>query len=153
MAGMFCNQCGHENPAGSRFCSSCGAKLAAHHDEHTLGFEPVPDETSPAVGADAEAVLAVTSGHRSGSRYAVAGDTVTVGRHPDSDVFLDDITVSRRHVELHRTSTGYAARDVGSLNGTYLNGARIEREAALTNGDELQIGKFKMLFLVTSSGM
>ena len=77
---------------------------------------------------------------------------MTVGRHPESDIFLDDITVSRRHVELSANNVGYVIRDVGSLNGTYLNGERLEdSEALLTNGDELQIGKFKLLYLVSSS--
>ena len=79
-------------------------------------------------------------------------DSLTVGRHPDSDIFLDDITVSRRHVELDQGSTGYVLREVGSLNGTYLNGERLaENETLLTNGDELQIGKFKLLYLVSST--
>ena len=82
----------------------------------------------------------------------MVSDVVTVGRHPDSDIFLDDITVSRRHVELTHGSTSYLIQDVGSLNGTYLNGERLdEGESALTNGDEIQIGKFKLLYLVSST--
>jgi pSer/pThr/pTyr-binding forkhead associated (FHA) protein len=96
------------------------------------------------------AVLVVTSGHQAGTRYAIAEEQLTIGRHPDSDIFLDDITVSRRHVELKIGSTGYVLSDVGSLNGTYLNGERLEAtEAILTNGDDLQIGKFKLLYLVS----
>ncbi len=71
----------------------------------------------------------------------------TAGRHPESDIFLDDITVSRRHAEIERRGEGYVVRDVGSLNGTYLNRERIE-EAALENGDEVQIGKFKLVFFL-----
>ena len=71
----------------------------------------------------------------------------TAGRHPESDIFLDDVTVSRRHVEIAVAGDGFVVRDVGSLNGTYLNRERID-EAPLVNGDELQIGKFKLVFLL-----
>jgi pSer/pThr/pTyr-binding forkhead associated (FHA) protein len=111
-------------------------------DSGNINFE------NPLIGA----ALIVASGHQAGTRYAITSDLVTVGRHPDSDIFLDDITVSRHHVELTVSAMGYGIRDVGSLNGTYLNGERIEdSEALLTNGDELQIGKFKLLYLVSSS--
>jgi pSer/pThr/pTyr-binding forkhead associated (FHA) protein len=73
-------------------------------------------------------------------------DVTRAGRHPESDIFLDDITVSRRHAEFQRGSGGYVVRDVGSLNGTYLNRERID-ETDLANGDEVQIGKFKLVFL------
>ncbi|HAN07039.1 MAG TPA: hypothetical protein DCP89_00935, partial [Acidimicrobiaceae bacterium] len=100
------------------------------------------------------AALIVAAGHRAGSRFILEQDFVTVGRHPESDVFLDDITVSRKHIELRLSPLGYSITDSGSLNGTYLNGERIEEEAILlTNGDELQIGKFKLLFLVSKSGI
>ena len=76
-------------------------------------------------------------------------DVTRAGRHPESDIFLDDITVSRRHAEFRRQGNGYAVRDVGSLNGTYLNRERID-EAPLRTGDEVQIGKFKLIYLVGS---
>tara|TARA_B100001250_G_scaffold229348_1_gene196890 strand:- start:1638 stop:2027 length:390 start_codon:yes stop_codon:yes gene_type:complete len=111
------------------------------------GVESVDFQT-PSTGA----ALVVASGHQAGTRYAITSEWITVGRHPDSDVFLDDITVSRRHVELSTSNTGHVIRDVGSLNGTYLNGERLaDSEVSLTNGDELQIGKFKLLYLVSSS--
>jgi pSer/pThr/pTyr-binding forkhead associated (FHA) protein len=74
-------------------------------------------------------------------------DVVTAGRHPDSDIFLDDVTVSRRHAEVVKTGDGWIVRDVGSLNGTYLNRERIERDVPLSNGDEVQVGRFKLVFL------
>jgi pSer/pThr/pTyr-binding forkhead associated (FHA) protein len=74
-------------------------------------------------------------------------DVTTAGRHPDSDIFLDDITVSRHHAEFRRTGAGFTLRDMGSLNGTYVNRSRID-EAALVGGDEVQIGKYRLLFLV-----
>jgi pSer/pThr/pTyr-binding forkhead associated (FHA) protein len=99
------------------------------------------DELPPGVG-----MLVVTRGPNSGSRYALDDPLVTAGRHPDSVIFLDDITVSRRHAEVRHLEGGYQVADVGSLNGTYLNRERVE-SAMLADGDELQIGTFKLLFL------
>ncbi len=155
MADVFCNQCGHRNPLGSNFCSSCGAPLDRDAGERTtvtftLDSAPeTPDEEELTVDIDdvpaGAAMLVVKRGANAGSRYALASRVTTAGRHPESDIFLDDITVSRRHVEIERRGEGYIVRDVGSLNGTYLNRERVE-EAPLANGDELQIGKFKLVF-------
>ena len=149
-----CEACGHLNAAGSRFCSSCGRPMSSVEEASTEALEPLGDGVesvdfqTPSTGA----ALVVASGHQAGTRYAITSEWITVGRHPDSDVFLDDITVSRRHVELSTSNTGHVIRDVGSLNGTYLNGERLgDSEVSLTNGDELQIGKFKLLYLVSSS--
>ena len=91
-------------------------------------------------------MLVVKSGAEAGIRHLLDGPLTTAGRHPDSDIFLDDITVSRRHAEVVPSPGGeYVLRDVGSLNGTYVNRERID-EITLTNGDELQIGKFKLVF-------
>ncbi len=151
---QLCEACGHSNAAGSRFCSSCGRPMSSAEEASTEALEPLGDSResvdfqTPSTGA----ALVVASGHQAGTRYAITSDLLTVGRHPDSDIFLDDITVSRRHVELSTSNTGHVIRDVGSLNGTYLNGERLEEsEVSLTNGDELQIGKFKLLYLVSSS--
>ena len=84
-------------------------------------------------------------GPGAGNRFLLDEDLVTAGRHPDSEIFLDDITVSRRHVEFRRTADGYTVRDVGSLNGTYVNRDRID-ESPLRNGDEVQVGKFRLVF-------
>ena len=78
-------------------------------------------------------------------------DVVQAGRHPESDIFLDDVTVSRRHAELARSAGAWIVRDVGSLNGTYVNRQRIEDQAPLKNGDELQIGRFKLVFLTAGA--
>jgi pSer/pThr/pTyr-binding forkhead associated (FHA) protein len=83
-----------------------------------------------------------------GARAAGHEDLVTAGRHPDSHVFLDDVTVSRRHAEITRTPAGYRVRDVESLNGTYVNRVRIDGDTELHDGDELQVGRFKLVFLV-----
>ncbi|MGH9094650.1 MAG: FHA domain-containing protein [Acidimicrobiales bacterium] len=159
MTALFCNQCGHRNPEDANFCSSCGAPLERHTDHGstttTITFSPV--ESSGEVGEDDIAVnlgdvpadsgvLVVKRGPNAGSRFVLGPDLTTVGRHPDSDVFLDDVTVSRRHAELVHTAGTFTVRDVGSLNGTYLDRERIE-EAELHTGDELQIGKFRLVFL------
>ena len=88
-----------------------------------------------------------TAGPTTGARYNLDADLITIGRHPDSDIFLDDITVSRRHAEIDQRAGRYIVRDVGSLNGTYVNRGRID-EATLAPGDELQIGRFKLQFAV-----
>jgi hypothetical protein len=157
MAEGFCNNCGHRNSLGANFCSSCGAVLESLvPDNTTITFHPVtpgdPVEDDVAVVVEGmaadKAVLVVQRGSKAGSRFALENDVVTAGRHPDSDIFLDDITVSRRHAELRRVADGtWLACDTGSLNGTYLNRQRIDT-AILSNGDELQIGKFKLVFLV-----
>jgi pSer/pThr/pTyr-binding forkhead associated (FHA) protein len=97
------------------------------------------------------ALLVVKRGPNAGSRFLLDSELTTAGRHPDSDIFLDDVTVSRRHAEFHRSpySTSFTVRDVGSLNGTYLNRERID-SAELSSGDEVQIGKFRLVFLTSS---
>src|SRR5205085_11420704 len=97
-------------------------------------------------------MLVVKRGTNAGSKFDLDSDVTKAGRHPDSDIFLDDVTVSRRHVEIVHESDGYVLKDVGSLNGTYLNRERIEAEAPLQNGDELQIGKFKLVFFAGTGG-
>ena len=148
---MFCNQCGHRNPAGSNFCSSCGAILATG-DDTTITFMPAeadaPEEELTVHLDDLSGdsgLLVVKRGPNAGSKFSLEGRVTRAGRHPDSDIFLDDITVSRRHAEIVRERAGYRVRDVGSLNGTYINRERID-EAPLANGDEVQIGKFKLVF-------
>ena len=157
MADVFCNNCGHRNPAGSNFCSSCGHVLDHPSDEPTtITFQPIDpgdptDEASVVLPdlAEGTGLLWVKRGPNAGSRFMLDAEVVHVGRHPDSDIFLDDITVSRRHAEFVRAEGGYRVRDVGSLNGTYLNRERIE-DAELVNGDEVQIGKFKLVFLAAT---
>lgn len=156
----FCNNCGHRNAKGANYCSSCGAVLVTNADEHTtITFHPV-SPTDPIAGdtdvvveglAADHPLLVVQRGPKAGSRFALSTDVVTAGRHPESDIFLDDITVSRRHAELRRLADGtWLACDTGSLNGTYLNGERVDT-AILQNGDELQIGKFKLVFVAGGS--
>jgi pSer/pThr/pTyr-binding forkhead associated (FHA) protein len=94
-------------------------------------------------------MLVVKRGSDEGIRFTIQAPILQAGRHPESDIFLDDITVSRRHAEFVTRDQQTLVRDVGSLNGTYVNRARIE-EARLSSGDEVQIGKFKLLYLLAS---
>lgn len=156
MVDIFCANCGHQNQADANFCSSCGQVLPRDVDEpQTITFaldgtggldEVTVDRQEVAAGG----LLVATRGPNAGSEFAVEHVITTAGRHPDSDVFLDDITVSRRHVEIELTPSGYVVRDVGSLNGTYLNQQLIEGDRPLVNGDELQIGRFKLVFIAGS---
>jgi hypothetical protein len=167
---VFCTKCGQQNPDDSRFCARCGTPLGTQDDtseggtdttstfalsaleraldgEHDVAAEaphegPTVLDTLPA----GSALLVVKRGPNAGSRFLLDADLTTAGRHPDSDIFLDDITVSRRHAEFVRETQGFAVRDVGSLNGTYLNRERIEH-AVLAGGDEVQIGKYRLVFL------
>jgi pSer/pThr/pTyr-binding forkhead associated (FHA) protein len=155
VVGVYCHNCGHRNPDGVNFCSSCGVALPSERPETTVAFQPVDDygETAEEEAAFTVEVphgtpaLVVKRGPTVGSRYLLQPDVTRAGRHPESDIFLDDITVSRRHAEFSRAADGkVVVRDVGSLNGTYVNRERIE-EQVLSNGDEVQIGKFKLVFL------
>lgn len=136
-----CTRCGQPNDYAANFCSSCGEAIG-RADEHTEGhdFSSDPTETAP------QAALIATQGPVVGARYNLEPGTTTVGRHPESHIFLDDITVSRRHVEITETAGAYRVCDVGSLNGTYLNRKRID-DAELAVGDELQVGRYKLQFV------
>jgi pSer/pThr/pTyr-binding forkhead associated (FHA) protein len=92
------------------------------------------------------AMLLVQRGPDAGARFLLDTDVVTVGRHPDSDIFLDDISVSRRHATFTRTANGYVISDLGSLNGSYVNRDRIDTDVILSGGDEVQIGKYRLIF-------
>ena len=94
---------------------------------------------------EGQALLVVRRGPNAGSQFLIEKDVTTAGRHPESDIFLDDITVSRRHAEIRRKDGAFFVHDMGSLNGTYVNRERVDN-TQLANGDELQIGKFKLAF-------
>ena len=151
---MFCTNCGHRNPEGSNFCSSCGTALDAAGSDTTITFMPAELESdldeeihiTPEELEGGRGVLIVKRGPNAGSKFFLDADSTIIGRHPDSDIFLDDVTVSRKHAEIRRTEGSFALHDVGSLNGTYVNRDRVE-EAALSSGDEIQVGKFKLVFL------
>jgi pSer/pThr/pTyr-binding forkhead associated (FHA) protein len=161
-----CSQCGNQNTDEAKFCSQCGHPLepTAVETTATISFGGPTAKTdgedrailneADAAAADAlpagSALLIVQRGPGAGSRYLLDTDVVSAGRHPDSDIFLDDITVSRRHVEFHRAEGSYRVHDVGSLNGTYVNRDRID-DALLQNGDEVRIGKFRLVFFASAA--
>ena len=150
MSDVVCPSCGHANSAQANFCSSCGSGL--RHDEVTTETPIVTIDGTDLSTIDRsafgphEGLFVVVQGAKAGARYALNEDTVSLGRHPKSDIFLDDITVSRRHAEVRRDGSRYWVRDVGSLNGTYVNRERAD-DQELLEGDELQIGKFKLVFV------
>jgi hypothetical protein len=168
---VFCTQCGQQNPDDSRFCSRCGNALGRSGGETAVettstislsALEGLDGEAPAAEPGDGEqhahealppgsALLVVKRGPNAGSRFLLDADVTTAGRHPESDIFLDDVTVSRRHAEFAREGGGFLVRDVGSLNGTYLNRERIDA-AALAGGDEVQIGKYRLVFLTGPRG-
>ncbi len=156
---IACLQCGHVNQEGSRYCSSCGRPLTLHEDETTSSFIQLDllseggDERYLKALSEVprgDAALVVKSGEGTGSWFGLDREITTIGRHPESDVFLDDITVSRRHAEVRKVQDRYELKDTGSLNGSYLNRERVEG-AQLTHGDELQIGKYRFTFVCFNS--
>ncbi len=165
----FCTQCGHENPEQAKFCSQCGSKMQPERPVDTtttISFGSSSETDADRVdvpeltAADAAAIealppesalLVVQRGPSAGSRFLLDTDEVTAGRHPDSDIFLDDVTVSRRHAVFRRRSDGYLVADVGSLNGTYVNRDRID-EVLLSGGDEVQIGKYRLVYFAGQQG-
>jgi pSer/pThr/pTyr-binding forkhead associated (FHA) protein len=149
---LYCTRCGHRNPEDAKFCSNCGTPL---QEDATVTFTPVEAEEEHVEDVSlpeeelerGQALLVVKRGPNAGSSFLIDKDVTTAGRHPESDIFLDDVTVSRRHAEIRRHDGAFSIHDVGSLNGTYVNRQRVE-ETELANGDELQIGKFKLVFRV-----
>jgi pSer/pThr/pTyr-binding forkhead associated (FHA) protein len=149
---MHCPECGFVNADGANYCQKCGAFLAeaapndttaAYQLDETGELKPVDIDEVSAEGA----TLAIRSGGgRAGEVFGVAGEQMTIGRSPDAEVFLDDVTVSRNHALLVRRRDGLYIDDLGSLNGTYVNRRRIESHK-LQNGDELQVGKYKLTYI------
>ena len=153
---MHCPECGFVNTDGANYCQKCGAFLAdvGHHhegDDTTVAWqigdsgelEAIDPE---AVASDNAALVIRAGGGRSGETFLVEGDQTRIGRSPEAEVFLDDVTVSRNHALLVRRRDGVYIDDLGSLNGTYVNRKRIESHK-LQDGDELQVGKYKLTFL------
>ncbi|WP_432084910.1 FHA domain-containing protein [Streptomyces sp. bgisy095] len=173
-----CTRCGHRNAADSRFCSHCGTPLRGGiaperasettstisisgleaYDAEVTGQTALPSLSPEALAAvealpPGSALLVVRRGPNSGSRFLLDGELTTAGRHPQSDIFLDDVTVSRRHVEFRRGQDGsFTVSDVGSLNGTYVNREPID-SVVLSNGDEVQIGKYRLVFHSSQRGV
>jgi pSer/pThr/pTyr-binding forkhead associated (FHA) protein len=160
----FCTACGKQNPDDALFCSQCGTRLVTPPAGEVTGEATATIQISSAdkvetsdralnpvdaAAVDAlpvgHALLVVQKGPGAGSRFLLDQDVVNAGRHPDSEIFLDDVTVSRRHAVFDRSGDQFTVSDVGSLNGTYVNRDRIEK-VQLTDGDEVQIGKYRLVF-------
>jgi len=150
---LHCPECGFSNSEGANYCQRCGAFLAqsdpppgattaTYKVGETGELEEIPLEDVVARGA---ALVIRAGGGRAGESFPLEGERLTVGRRPDSDIFLDDVTVSRDHALIVRRGSDHYLDDCGSLNGTYVNRRRIESHR-LTDGDELQIGKYKLTF-------
>jgi pSer/pThr/pTyr-binding forkhead associated (FHA) protein len=152
MSHVYCPECGFQNPESANFCARCGAALVAEQpSDATQTFTPDQLEDTgaglEAIVPEGPALVVRSGGGRSGEVFKPAGDATVIGRSPECDIFLDDVTVSRKHALLVRGSDGgYTIEDQGSLNGTFLNKRRID-SARLENGDELQIGKYRLTFL------
>jgi hypothetical protein len=176
MPSVHCTQCGRAVAEDARFCSNCGTPIQrpegagapepggrrervgettstisisgiqALDSETEAAEDSGPDLSSVESLPEGTALLVVQRGPNAGSRFLLDSDVTTAGRHPNSDIFLDDVTVSRHHVEFYRRGNSFGVRDVGSLNGTYVNRERID-EAELGGGDEVQIGKFRLVLV------
>ena len=146
-----CPNCGAEVSPQMKFCAECGTRL--DQGQTTASYAPAFEEEGrepppAAAGIDGAALIELdqvegTAGRR---MHDIGEETVTVGRSPESNIFLDDVTVSRKHAEIERSDTGYRIRDVGSLNGTYVNRVRVDA-VDLRNGDEIQVGKYRFKFV------
>lgn len=148
---LICPECRELNSAQANFCSACGARLAHTEESRTTGSLIALDaglaHEHSILPQGVEAFLMLQGGQEAGSWFRIDRPVTTIGRHPESDIFLNDVTVSRRHAEILYADGEFSLKDVGSLNGTYVDRERVD-EAALTPGVELQIGKFRFLFLV-----
>jgi hypothetical protein len=157
MSHIYCPECGFQNPEAANYCSRCGALLVKDEpgSETTMSYVPEEGEEGDAapsledLGAEGPALVVRSGGGRAGEHFVPQGERTTIGRSPDCDIFLDDVTVSRKHAVLLQREGAYFVEDQGSLNGTFLNRKRIDTPEQLDNGDELQIGKYKLTYLET----
>jgi len=156
MSVVYCHECGFQNPESANYCSRCGALLAKGEPsvETTQTFSPeevgdLEHDERRAVEAevlDGPALVVRAGGGRAGESFKPAGERTRIGRSPDCEIFLDDVTVSRNHAVLVLENGKYRVEDQGSLNGTFVNRKRIDN-APLVEGDEVQIGKYRMTFI------
>jgi pSer/pThr/pTyr-binding forkhead associated (FHA) protein len=146
---MVCPECGADIKPGMKFCAECGTRL--NIGQSTVSYAPsFGEEVEPAAPGKLEGAALIeldqvegTAGRR---MHDLSDEVVSVGRGQESSIFLDDVTVSRRHAEIVHGERGYRIRDVGSLNGTYVNRVRVDA-VDLRNGDEIQVGKYRFRFV------
>ena len=150
MSVVYCQECGFQNPESANYCSRCGALLArgeqAVETTQTLSPEEVGDLEHEDLGIEGPALVVRAGGGRAGESFMPSGERTRIGRSPDCEIFLDDVTVSRNHALLVEQDGKFVVEDQGSLNGTFVNRRRID-SAPLEEGDELQIGKYRMTFI------
>jgi predicted RNA-binding Zn-ribbon protein involved in translation (DUF1610 family) len=150
---VYCPECGFQNPEAANYCSKCGALLvrdeAGAETTQTYTPEELADEEGPLdeIAAEGPALVVRSGGGRAGEHFSPQGERTTIGRSPDNDIFLDDVTVSRKHAVLVQSDGEFRIEDLGSLNGTFVNRRRIDSAARLQSGDELQIGKYRLSFI------
>jgi hypothetical protein len=150
---VYCPECGFQNPESANYCSKCGALLVKDEGgtETTQTYTPeeIADEDGPLdeIAAEGPALVVRSGGGRAGEYFSPQGDRTTIGRSPDNDIFLDDVTVSRKHAVLVQSGGELKIEDLGSLNGTFVNRRRIDSATRLESGDEVQIGKYRLSFI------
>jgi len=150
---VYCPECGFQNLESANYCSRCGALLVTESEADdstmTLSAEEIEEEGGVGLeelGVEGPTLVVRSGGGRAGEQFLLERTQTTIGRTPDCDIFLDDVTVSRRHAIVAKGAGTFTLEDLGSLNGTFLNRHRIE-QAELENGDEVQIGKYRLIFL------
>ena len=152
MSHIYCPECGFQNPEAANYCAKCGAMLVREEgSETTQSFSPEESaellDTLDDFGVHGPALVVRSGGGRSGETFTPEGEETTIGRSPECGVFLDDVTVSRKHAVLRKRDDGrWEMVDQGSLNGTFVNRRRVD-SAVLDDGDEIQIGKYRLTFL------
>ena len=150
MSHIYCPECGFQNPEAANYCARCGAHLVRPEEsETTMTFTPdeaEDDGLGLPEGISGPALIVRAGGGRAGETFPLEHERITVGRSPDCEIFLDDVTVSRKHAVLQRRGESFTIADEGSLNGTFVNKKRVE-SAELDDGDELQIGKYRLTYL------
>jgi hypothetical protein len=150
---VYCPECGFQNPESANYCSKCGAMLVKDEGgaETTQTYTPeeIADEDGPLdeIAAEGPTLVVRSGGGRAGEHFTPQGDRTTIGRSPDNDIFLDDVTVSRKHAVLVQSGGELRIEDLGSLNGTFVNRRRIDSAIRLESGDEVQIGKYRLSFI------
>ena len=153
MSFVYCPECGFQNPETANYCSKCGTLLVKDEPggETTQSFSPdeLGNEEGPVeeLVGEGPALVVRSGGGRAGEYFSPRGERTTIGRSPDCNIFLDDVTVSRRHAVLIQRDGEISIEDLGSLNGTFVNRRRIESPTRLESGDEVQIGKYRLSFI------